>query len=562
MLERRAIDLHEEGLISEAEISGHLQKMLQELGPHPIALALPQHRAICQLTELAPVTPEEVRRAIEAETVKLSGLTDTAMAYDYTALKPFGTYKNPFWLTLCRASELRTTIEQLKLDGAELCEVTASANGLIAAYRLRLPTCRFAVLIDFGAKHTDLVIVADRQGVFASSFPFGSEAFTQTIAADKGCSLDIADLFKRTHDVFAGTETVEGAKPVARNWLQEVEGAVRDWIAEHPQLGATLPDFEVLLTGAGSRQPGFLTFLNEHSELRFALWPDDSGPQPAGDGGHFAVAHGTMLHAFGLASQATSLLPSEFRTAARRRRSLLTLQAVGLASLLLTTLVLAAGTWQKFSLIGRKNELLVQAESAVETAKRTEILNRRIVTEYQRLQPVLELERYALDTIEALNAMQQVRTNRSLWFVLFADQPTYFTASSRPQTNSPPADQTNFEATNVPPARRGFVAELCIPEESDAARRTLSQVVTELKQHRVFRNVDTLSADARRPLAEPKLLLPDKCFSLSLELAESAFPQTPPSVEKTGPAGSRDVKTAPRSFKQKTNSPSGGLQER
>ncbi|MCI0533657.1 MAG: hypothetical protein L0Z50_00365, partial [Verrucomicrobiales bacterium] len=39
VLERRAIDLHEEGLISEAEISGHLQKMLQELGPHPIALA-------------------------------------------------------------------------------------------------------------------------------------------------------------------------------------------------------------------------------------------------------------------------------------------------------------------------------------------------------------------------------------------------------------------------------------------------------------------------------------------------------------------------------------------
>src|SRR4029453_878272 len=105
VLECRSIDLREEGLISDAEIGGHLEKVLHEIGPYPIALALPQHRAICQLTDLAETNPEVVPRAIEAETVHLSGLTDTAIAYDYTPLKPFGKYKNPFWLTLCRESE-------------------------------------------------------------------------------------------------------------------------------------------------------------------------------------------------------------------------------------------------------------------------------------------------------------------------------------------------------------------------------------------------------------------------------------------------------------------------
>ena len=189
------------------------------------------------------------------------------------------------------------------------------------------------------------------------------------------------------------------------------------------------------------------------------------------------------------------------------------------------------------------------------------MLNRKIATEYQRLQPALELERYALDTLEALHAIQQARTNRSLWFVLFADQPTYFTAGIR-ETNSPAPNEIVSVPSNPPLARRGFVAELCIPEDPDAARRTLSQVVNELKQHRVFRNVDTLPAEARRPLAEPKLLLADKCFSLSLELIESAFPPTLLNAEKPGPAPARDVKPAPRTFKPRTNSPTAGLEQR
>jgi hypothetical protein len=225
-------------------------------------------------------------------------------------------------------------------------------------------------------------------------------------------------------------------------------------MAEHPQLGATLADFEVLLTGGGSRQQGLVAFLNENSELRFKLWGDEPKAQIE-DATQFAVAFGTVLHAFGLAAQATSLLPPEIRVAARSRQTLFTLQVVGLSLLVITALVLAAGTWQKLSLISRKEALLTQAESAVDAAGRTDVFNRQIVAEYQHLQPVLELERYALDTLEALNAIQHVRTNRSLWFVLFADQSTYFTASLPSETNSVSLNDMSFAATNIPLARRG-----------------------------------------------------------------------------------------------------------
>jgi hypothetical protein len=264
------------------------------------------------------------------------------------------------------------------------------------------------------------------------------------------------------------------------------------------------------------------------------------------------------LHTFRLVPQATSLLPVEFRAATRRRQSLLTLQAVALGLLLVVAIFLAAGTWQKSTLVGRKNKLLAQAESAVEAAKRTELLNRKIITEYQHVQPALDLEKHSLETLLALDAIQQIKTNRPLWFVLLADQQTYFTAPLRAQTNAvPPTNEVVSVATNLPPARRGFVAELCILENPEAARRTLSQIVAELKQHPVFRNVDTLPPDARRPLADPKLLLPDKYFSLSLELAESPFPETLPWLERAATALPRETRAAQRTFRQKTNSPPG-----
>jgi hypothetical protein len=55
------------------------------------------------------------------------------------------------------------------------------------------------------------------------------------------------------------------------------------------------------------------------------------------------------------------------------------------------------------------------------------------VAEYQHLQPVLELERYTLDT--ALNGFSTWDQSFTL-VCSFADQSTYFTASLPSETNS------------------------------------------------------------------------------------------------------------------------------
>ena len=75
----------------------------------------------------------------------------------------------------------------------------------------------------------------------------------------------------------------------------------------------------------------------------------------------------------------------------------------------------------------------------------------------------------------------------------------------------------------LPPPRLGFIAELTIPEDADAARKTLRELVGQLDKQPNFSRVDLLSDDLRRNLAEPKVLIPDRHFTLALDLARTEF---------------------------------------
>jgi hypothetical protein len=90
-------------------------------------------------------------------------------------------------------------------------------------------------------------------------------------------------------------------------------------------------------------------------------------------------------------------------------------------------------------------------------------------------------------------------------------------------------------STNLSPAKAGLIAELCIPEDADGARRIRRQLVDDLKEQQLFSKVDLLSDDLRRNLADPKVIIPDRDFVLILDFAETQFQQPlPPRKPQTG----------------------------
>ena len=135
---------------------------------------------------------------------------------------------------------------------------------------------------------------------------------------------------------------------------------------------------------------------------------------------------------------------------------------------------------------------------------------------------------------------------------MLADQQSYFnqppTLLSTNRAAKPPAPAASDPlgpllppfrgATNTISAKSGYIAELCVPGDSETARKILSALVNDLKQQALFLKVDLLSEDLRRSLADPKVLVADRHYALALDFATGEF-QQPLREKKSFPSRSR-----------------------
>jgi hypothetical protein len=207
------------------------------------------------------------------------------------------------------------------------------------------------------------------------------------------------------------------------------------------------------------------------------------------------------------------------------------------------------------SLINRKQALLAKVQAGQEAVEANEALAAELATDYESFRPLFASQQNTLDTLKTLALLQQSRSNRGFWFVLLADQQSYFSqppglastnklarinllaaVTARPKSGVAEWSSASATSTNLAPAKPGLIAELCIPEDADGARRVRRQLVDELKEQRLFSKVDLLSDDLRRNLADPKVIIPDRNFVLVLDFAETEFQQALP--PRKPPAGS------------------------
>jgi Tfp pilus assembly PilM family ATPase len=518
------IEIQGGGALSEEEILRHAQDLILQLGDDPVALALPHDRALSQLVDLPPADPEEARLLIEAETVKLSGLGESNIVFDYTTLKPFGKHGNPFWVTLCREEEVQRQVDRIGLGHLDLCEVTTTANALMAAGLTAKWDAPNVALVDFGATGTTVVILHHDQAVEVAQFPIGGDALTEALAAERGESLEAAENRKRGLDWTGQPADTAALVPVLQQWRTELQRVLSEWIRDQSLAALGLDSFRIVLSGGASLQPGLIDHLNQMGSLRFEPWPT-TGPGSL-PGARFAVAFGAAIQALGRSRQPVSLLPVQVQQFWRGHHSVSLLHSLVFFLLAIVTVVLGLGTWQKQELAASKQTLLEQSRETLGKAQRIEDFTLLLRQHYERLQPGLNRQQSTLDALQTLALLQQVRSNQTFWFVLFSDVPSYVAARPWGETNGAPPNAG--PAATPFPVREGFLAEVCVPERGDAMRRTLSQLVTDLRNAEFFANVDLLPPDRRRAVVDPALLLPDQHFTLALELPPDRFPTLPP----------------------------------
>ena len=544
ILKQELIDLQAEGLVSAEEIKSHLQELFGKVGHPPLALVLPEHISTSQVIDLPHAPESEIDKLIGEETIKLSGVSESRIVYDFVPIESLGGSRQQFWVTLCQEGEIRERLVRLGIEQEDLCEVTTTANALIAAYRAARPASSRDILVHLGAQTTVVVIVVGGQGAYAASFQMGGDFFTRSLARQRNCSEEQAETLKRKKDLLSGAEASPEFTATVDGWVAELKRQLSEWFQQNPGAAAANPPFELIASGGGFEQPGLLEYLRKHAGLPLNRWAQSSEPEGTTAASGFELALGTALQALGHVEQPISLLPDDYRQAWQKR---LSRQRVDLASAVLivvSALVLVLGTWRKFSLFQTKQELLDKVQAGQTAVDANESFTSDLLAEYESLRPVLAAQQNSLDTLKTVALLQESRTNGGFWYVLLADQQSYFSlppallATNRPaKTNllgtaidvprlgpmvvHPPA----AALTNGAPARPGYIAELCVPGDAEASRQMLSQLVNGLKQQRLFSKVDLLSDDLRRNLADPKVTVTDRDFVLALDFAETDFQQ-------------------------------------
>ena len=560
ILWHECVDLRGEGLLSLEDLSRHLRKRLQELDYDQLALVLPQHLSLSQIIDLPSESETAVSGLIEEEIVKLSGLSESAIVFDYSRIRPVGGNQNPFWVTLCQEREVLRHVEHLAAGSADVCEVTPAASAMISAFQANSDVPSRAVLIDLGAENTIVVIVLDGQGVFASTFPIGGNAFTAAIVEDGKGAFEQAEELKHLRNLFDEPNSHTRFVTAVDEWCGHVSRTIQDWIDEKREDSLARSSFKILLCGGGAAQHGIVDHLQERVGLTVSRWTSDAwgGMDPCPS--EFIIAYGAAMQVFGKSSQPASLLPANLREVHSQLLSVNRLQTVGVILMLLAAMVLSYGTWHKLGLVNRKDELLSETQAALAQVRTAEGLLADLARDYERIRPVLDRQRTTWETLKTLSLLQHARSNRSFWYVLFADQQSYFSSQiestgtnlSSPLTNRLTPSEL-LSRTNVSEIKRGFIAELCIPDQGTNTRWTLSDIVTNLRIAPLFRKVDALPPNLKRDLVDPKLIVPNRHFALTIELKENEFRESAAFPPQPILPGSLGVKPAPRTFQEQAD---------
>ena len=560
ILKEELIDLQAEGLVSADETKAHLEGTLADWGRPPVALVLPQDLSISQTIELPPAPESEVKHLIHNEIVKLSGVSETRIVYDFVRTETAANNRQQFWVTLSQEGDVRNRIMGLGIEQEDLCEVTTTASALVNAYRAMSPLSSRAILAHLGAQSTILVILLGGRAAFVTSFQMGGDFLTRSLARVLACSEERAESIKRERNLFKGEAACREFAVVLDGWVAELKRQLNGWFEHNPPLAAEVASFELIASGGGFDQPGLLEYLETEAGLSFHPWPKPSQPEAVCPAKGFEVAFGTALQALGHSAQPVSLLPEDYRANWQKRLARQRIESASVALALACFLLLSLGTWQNIRATLARKALVAKVQASQESVRTNNLLTAQLLAQYEDLRPLLARQQFTLDALNTLALLQQSRGNRSFWYALFADQQTYFRGPALASTNKPagtnlPAKPLFAEfapgpasaaATNAPPATRGFIAELCVPEYPETARGMLSDLVSDLNRQPLFARVDLLSDDQRRSLADSKVIIPDRHFALELDFAATDFERPlplkrPPALRgpsplpKTGP---------------------------
>lgn len=535
-----------------------VEHLRSQYDPIRIYLMLPQSETVSQQISLPTQSIEEF---IAAEAARFQKIEDVELVFDHQPLAESsmprergerGTEGGLWWLTYCREPSVKQRLQTLGLNFDDVDDITSAAQGLWSAFEGLAHSEGAVWVVDIGRRHTALLQIREGRPQFAASFSsplVGFPSEQPEFSADPSPSVD-----------------------ALKSWLERLHHLPAP-LAPPQTIPWTRRDRLLLLGEEGLIEPA-AAFLREKTEATVIL-PEERQPKSGGEPKtknqkstnqrraplEFAAALGVARAALGFAKLRISLLPQVCRQRRDQKFFWNRLRGWTSTAAAATILLLLLATWQNAVLFRVKDKHIQRAESVIAEMQKTENTLSQSAAQYEQVRPILRFQQETAALIETFAALQSVSQDPAYWLVLLADFDSYYSPSSTPissnKIESPP------ELVFSPPfaGKPGFVAEFSFRHSGEAMRAKLGSLVHQLNENKIYRHVDTLAEDIRRPLAQTNVLFPgERHAALSLELRQNYFsrqlhlnanPPKPPSIRKEARAEERKEKPRGTDNRQK-----------
>lgn len=226
-----------------------------------VVIALPEEEIFTRVVEFPSMKDDELAQAIswEAEQFIPKPLKEVNLDWQIVSREEPGKEINQMKVFLVAAPK-NLTGKYLKVCQLAGFEVVAIETEVIAAARALIsPAAPPTMLLDLGAKATDLAILEKGQVVMTRSIPTAGEAFTRAISTGLSLEVSQAEEYKRVYGL--GGQELEGKvkaalMPIFEVVSNEVKKAITFWREKEGKVVSS-----VILTGGTANLPEASTLL-------------------------------------------------------------------------------------------------------------------------------------------------------------------------------------------------------------------------------------------------------------------------------------------------------------
>lgn len=184
-----------------ADIAGTIKKLFKDakINSKDVSIALPETQVFTRVMQFPLLNDTEIASAVKWEAEEYIPIPLKDAIVEHQIIDRLENASPPQVLVLLVAV-LRSLVENyMQVCNTAGLNVVGVETELISMARSLAPVEAASLLVDFGARSTDIAITKNAQLYFSRSIPTAGEAFTRAVAQSLGVTVQQAEEYKRTY---------------------------------------------------------------------------------------------------------------------------------------------------------------------------------------------------------------------------------------------------------------------------------------------------------------------------------------------------------------------------